>query len=83
MRNLGDDEEQALTVEHARTLPDEQLGELFAEIVTDLWGTLGDDALPETFPRDPYEMTREQVMVALAQHAYWFDPRGGHKQVAC
>ena len=44
MRNLGEDEELSLTVEHARTLSDEQLGELFAEIVTDLWGSFGDDA---------------------------------------
>ena len=39
MRNLGDDEELSLTVEQARTMPDEQLGELFAEMVVDLWGT--------------------------------------------
>ena len=48
-----------MTVAEARTMPDEQLVELFAEMVVDLWGTFGDDALPETFPRDPYEMTRE------------------------
>ena len=79
MRILGDDEELSLTVEQARAMPDEQLGELFAEMVVDLWGTFGDDALPETFPRDPYEMTREQIMTAISEHAYWFDPRGGHK----
>ena len=78
MRNLGDDEELSLTVAKARTMPDEQLGELFAEMVVDLWGTFGDDALPETFPRDPYEMTREQIIAAISEHAYWFDPRGGH-----
>ena len=43
-----------------------------------LANTFGDDALPETFPRDPYEMTREQIMAAILEHAYCFDPRGGH-----
>ena len=76
MRNLGDDEELSLTVEQARTMPDEQLGELFAEMVVDLWGTFVDDARSETFPRDPYEMTRSDH--SDSSHAYWFDPRGGH-----
>ena len=63
-------------------MSDEQLGELFAEMVVDLWGTFSDDALPETFPRDPYEMTREQIIAAISAHAYWSDPRGGRRSRA-
>ena len=32
----------------------------------------------QTFPRDPYDMTRKQIMAAISEHAYWSDPRGGH-----
>src|ERR1700683_5109765 len=78
MRPLGDAESATLTVEQARQMPEDEMRDLFAEIVFDLVGTFGKQALPANFPNDPHGMSREAILAAVEEHAYWFDPDGGH-----
>lgn len=63
-----------LSVEQARTLPDGELRALFVEIAVDLLGSFGESTLPQTFPRRPATMTRDEMLTALEEHEYWFDP---------
>lgn len=78
MRPLGDAELATLTVEQARQMPEDDMRDLFAEIVFDLVGTFGKQALPANFPTDPRGMSREAILAAVEEHAYWVDPEGGH-----
>jgi hypothetical protein len=76
MRPTGE-EDLTLTAEAARELPEAELRERFWSIVEDLRGSFGDKSLPANFPSNR-TMTRDEILAALRQHAYWFDPHGGH-----
>jgi hypothetical protein len=76
---LGDDDDYLnLTVAEAREMSDADLKRLFVLITEDLRASFGDEALGPTFPRDPRSMTRIRILAALMEHAYWYDPHGGH-----
>jgi hypothetical protein len=77
LRPMGE-EELSLTVAEARALPETVLRERFWLIVENLRSSFGDMALPANFPKDVGRMTRTQILAALMEHAYWFDPKGGH-----
>jgi hypothetical protein len=78
MRSLGDDEVLSLSVDAAEVMTDDDLRTIFVEMVVMLRGEFGDDAMPEGFPDEPWDMSREETLAAVRKYPYWFDPPGGH-----
>ncbi|MFE0758759.1 hypothetical protein ACFW16_32680 [Inquilinus sp. NPDC058860] len=86
MRGLGDgdgdgDEDDGdlnLTIEEAQTLSDRELHRRVRTIVQDLEATFGRGVLPPDLPWRASAMTRDELLLAVETHAYWFDPRGRH-----
>jgi hypothetical protein len=78
MPRLEDSEVLSLAVAAAEAMTDEDLHAIFCEMVVTLDGELGDAYLPEDFPREPWGMSREEILAAVRRHQYWFDPYGGY-----
>jgi hypothetical protein len=79
MRSLGDDEVLALPIAAAEAMPDDELRTIFVEMVVTLDGEMG-DSLPEDFPREPWDMPREEVLAAVRKYPYWFDYYGHQRE---
>jgi len=73
-----DDASLTLTVEEARMLNDRELHQRVRTIVQDLEATFGRGVLPTDLPWRVSAMTRAELIQAVEDHAYWFDPQGGH-----
>jgi hypothetical protein len=65
MRSLGDDEVLSLSVDAAEVMTDDDLRTIFVEMVVMLRGEFGDDAMPEGFPDEPWDMSREETLAAV------------------
>jgi hypothetical protein len=75
---LSNDERTGLTVAEAKRMSDDELRTEFYAFAMDLVGSFGEDTLPASFPFEPGDMARDQILAALDEHKYWFDPEGKH-----
>jgi hypothetical protein len=64
-----------LPIAAAEAMPDDELRTIFVEMVVTLDGEMG-DSLPQDFPREPWDMPREEILAAVRKYPYWFDYYG-------
>jgi hypothetical protein len=72
------DKELNLTVMEAKHLPEDVLRKRFRLITLDIRDAFSVKSLPPDFPQDVAGMSRAEILAAVKEHAYWYDPLGGH-----
>jgi hypothetical protein len=72
------EKELNLTVVEAERLPEDELRKRFQLITKDIRGAFAIKSLPTNFPRNVIAMSRAEILAAVKEHAYWYDPFGGH-----